>query len=407
MSRHHFRYLILTIFFISELFWSRKAAAQDQIDPRPLIGILLPLSGDHAQLGRRAQAMINLAWLEHQSVRLLFYDTQETTPEDAFERAIEDDSIALFGPIGDIESEAIAIQAENEQIPLFTLSGSPLIERDREWVFRLRTTPFEQANALGAVTESLSNAETIAIFAPDDRYGDLAVLGFVLGVQNTTSRVVRIVRYESEEPDVSDGIQELIGRRVHRLELPSDPWNSPPRSSIRRRRGDRSRPDSIFIPDYASQIANILPFLEFQGWIDQAIHDDIQLLGLSGWAGYELTFVGGLAAGAIITQVFHHTDANAHIEQFVQVLGDIPLQWDAQVFDAAGFVFSTIAELPRNERSPTDLIRIMDRLPAYNGLCGQMWLDAQGAVLRDIRLWEVDGAGFFFPVTTIHPQHAF
>ena len=401
---------LVVAFFVAALA-SAQSGAQDvspPADARPMVAVAVPLTGDYAGLGERALRVVEMSGALFPSVRWQAYDTAgEGGAVAALAAAIEDGAIAMLGPMGYQESQALVETELVNELPIFLLTSAGSLEEAGDNVFRLRTTAGDQAEALGGAIASNYDWETFAVFAPDDDYGLDAIEGFVRGVAHGGGTVVRVVEYEAGEPDVTDAALALVGRRTLRLDVPSNPWRSPPETRLSRERGERSEPDVVFVPDYAPQVASVLPFLQFHGWLEEDLDDSVQLLGTAGWAGYELQFVGDLAVGALISQVFNADDPRSTVEAFTIAYEDrymeLPLDFDAQIYDAAGFVMSTVAALPRGTQSARGVLTMLYELDAYEGVCGEMWLDANGGVVREIGLWEVDSAGYTYPIGTIQP----
>lgn len=377
--------------------------AQPSPPDRPMVAFLAPLSGEHQALGERAWQALVLA-SEGAGPQFERFDTAADSPESAYAAAVAAGAVAVIGPIGEEESRAVAAVAD--AIPVFLLTGVDGVERADERVMRLRTSPADQAEALaGAVLADADGPRSFAVLAPLDPYGDEAAASFVRSVAAFGGTVSRVARYEAGEPDVADAAAVLVGERSVRLDVPSDPWRTPPRTRESTRGGDRSVPDAVFIPDYARQVSAILPHLAFHGWLRETGSGSVGLLGLSGWAGEGLSPAGDLAAMARLVQVFDPEDVSFAADGFALEwevrFGDRATAFEAQVFDAARFVLQVVSESPSlSAASLADTA--LHRVP-FGGVCGAMWLDADGGIVRELGLWEVDGGGFLYPLGTIRP----
>ncbi len=386
--------------------WLVPADASSQSASTPAVALLAPLSGDHAEFGRRAARAVMMATRDSPTARVLVFDTVEAGPEAALAAALAESVVAVIGPVGELESRAVIAARGSEDTPLFTLCSVHGIEHEGPGVFRLRTSAADQAQALAGAVLAEYEARTFAVLAPDDAYGSEATFSFVRAVTAYGGTIDRVVRYETGEPDVSDPVGVLTGGQSFRLDVPDDPWRDEPESRVRSDQGDRSHPDALFIPEYADQVAAILPHLQFRGWVAAVGGPDVQLLGSSGWRGPLVEAVGDLAAGAQVVQVYHPDDQRPHAEAFAleyQVrYGEEPTEFDAQVFDAAAFVLRAVDAAGPNPPPDAVTQAAFDAAP-HEGACGRMWVSDDGGVVRDLGLWEVDGGGFFYPIGVIEP----
>ena len=376
-------------------------AVAQTLDARPMVAFLGPISGDFEPIGRRAWSAVSMAATQLGVARVEMFDTAED-PTEAYTSAVEAGAVAIIGPIGEGESRAVADISTPDGPPVFLLSSVQGLESSGDHVFRLRTSPADQAEALVGYHLATEELTSFAILAPDDSYGEEAVMAILRAAPAFGGVVHRVVRYEADEPDVADPVAELVGDRVERLSVPSNPWRTPPTTSIGTTGGDRSRPDAVFIPDFADQVASVLPHLAFHEWLGpEAGTDRVRLLGLSGWASVALEAAGDLAATARVTQIFNTEDFRGLAEgftlEFEVRFDDTPTEFDAQVFDAATLVM----ELVHADRE--GVVEAAHALDAFAGVCGDAWFDDHGALVREIGLWEVDGIGRLYPIDVIQP----
>jgi len=373
---------------------------------RSLVALLVPLSGEYAHLGTRTVRTVMMAAEPYDQLHVEVYDSA-SGPVEAFQRARDDGAIALLGPIGLSEAREVAALAADADVPVFLLSGVHGIELAGETVFRLRTSPHDQARAIAGVSVISEHANTFTIVAPDDSYGTEATLAFVSQASAAGGVVHRVITYDSERPDFGAAAEEAVGRRTRRLSVPGDPWRTPPRSRVVLERGDQRQSAAIFVPDYDEYVADLLPFLQFQELITDRLDTSAKLLGLAGWTGIGIELVGDLAVGAWVTQVYSVEDPSDVSESFTHEyeirFRESPTELDAQVYDAATFVMSALTRWGEGPYDEVDVLDAIDAVDSFAGVCGTMWMDADGGVVRDIGLWEVDASGELFPIGVIHP----
>lgn len=376
-------------------------------ESRPLVAFLGPVSGPNAEIGQRAWRSVAMATADYPGVAVERFDTAED-PAAAAAEAIAAGAVALLGPIGELESRAVIATLPTGSPPLFLLAGVDGLEDPSRGVYRLRTSPADQAAALVAFVEDQWASEappTFAVLAPEDGYGREAALTFVDEAGGGGGTTLRAAFYEVDEPDVGAAVEVLAGTQSVRLAPPADPWRTPPRTRLSDG-GDRERPDFVFVPDFGPQIAAILPHLRFARWLTDSADTSVSLLGLSGWASEALESVGDLAAGARFTQVFDMDDlrgiAEGYALEYRVRFDEDPTDFDAQTRDAAAFVLEAVVAAVGDPSADAVENAAIGRGP-FGGVCGDMWISASGGVTRDIGIWEVDGAGRRYPVTVLHP----
>jgi DnaJ-class molecular chaperone/ABC-type branched-subunit amino acid transport system substrate-binding protein len=396
--------LLSALAVLGAAFGSAAAAAQSE--PTPHIAFLAPLSGEMEAIGQRAHRVVVMAaavWPGPFEVHP--YDTARD-PAQAARDAVAAGAVAVLGPIGELESRAVAATIGPEGIPVYLLSSVHGIENTHGRTFRLVTSVADQATHLASIEVTSHPGGTWAVVAPDDAFGEEAAAAFVRAVVGQGGTVTDLVRYP---PDALDGTvvsEALIGRRRAEV-VAGDGWRSPPAVRWVPTTVSMPRPNAIFIADYADNVADLLPFLEFVGLVGNSERPDVRLLGPSTWLGQALQLAGDVAAGAQVTAVWHPRDRRGPAEAFTLEYEDrwgiTPTAFEAEVFDAAGFVLSALQNAPDVAVTPAQFIELVDSAPIYGGVCGEMMLSEQGGVIRELGLWEVDGGGSIFPLGVIRP----
>lgn len=384
-------------------------AGAQMTPPAPDIAVLLPLSGEYRTLGQRALRSVAMAAEYHDDVVWRTYDSGPD-PEAAYRAAVAEGAALVLGPLGESETRALADDAAELGVPVLTICSVDGVEDAVRGIYRLRSSLADQAEVLGAWVGSRRDeggrVAQVAVAAPEADWGAEAVLGFVRGVQRGGGVVTHVVRYPVERPDYNELAAELAGERVARLDVPGDPWRAAPRSSRRRQSGDTRRFDALLIADYDRTVADILPFLAFAGLIASDRSDGAELVGLSSWIGEGLELVGDYAAGAHVVASWHVGDPRPEAESFAldyaNRYADDPVEFDAQVFDAAGFAFSLVlAADPGPGQAVASAAIVAHR---HAGATGEVQLDANGGAVRGFTVWEVNGDGRLFPVYELGPD---
>jgi ABC-type branched-subunit amino acid transport system substrate-binding protein len=168
--------------------------AETQLAPRrALLGCLLPLSGEFAEIGRRVRQGMELA-AQGAPVELIFKDC----PSDlnAAVQAVKalaqyPNLLAVLGPLASADAEAAAQSAQKSGIPLIALSQKTGLTQTGDLIFQVFLTARPQVQRLLGYTSNLGMSR-YAIFAPNSPYGhtfsrlfqeELAMRGGVLAAQ--------------------------------------------------------------------------------------------------------------------------------------------------------------------------------------------------------------------------------
>jgi ABC-type branched-subunit amino acid transport system substrate-binding protein len=154
---------------------SREAQAATGLltSSRPVIGCLLPLSGNFAPYGTRMKQGMELA-AQGSRLELQFQDC----PNDPYQatRTVQKLSqdpgvLALLGPLTSGDAQAAAQAAQDSGIPLIALSQKQNLTEARPLVFQVFLTPRLQVRALLRYTLGERGLKRYAIFSPDSAYG--------------------------------------------------------------------------------------------------------------------------------------------------------------------------------------------------------------------------------------------
>jgi ABC-type branched-subunit amino acid transport system substrate-binding protein len=396
------------------------------------LGVVLPLSGRYAPFGQAALRGIMLAAgifdraevsVEGQAsgaktravddlpvalvegeatprVRLVVRDS-EGSPELAAaavrELADTDDVIAIIGPIFSSECEAAAREAESAEVPLLTLSNRIEISSERDYVFRMRTTPEDEVGFLVEYAVNELGAEQFAVLYPRSRYGRGMRTCYWQAVEDRGGRMVAAAGYEPDATDMSDAIREMIGyslltsnekvalrerdqalRRGRRLE-PEDAALL--RKVLYDLVGPEGEPlppivdfDALFIPDGYDKVQLIAPQL--------ALHevDGIRLLGSSEWNDPALLKVGARhMRGAVVSTTFDRESKHEIVHDFVAAFQET-FDGDPDAFSSGAYDAAAIAltQLAGGSDSRDDVRDGILRVHGYPGVSGVTSIQADG-----------------------------
>ncbi|MBW2384449.1 MAG: penicillin-binding protein activator [Deltaproteobacteria bacterium] len=394
------------------------------------LGVVLPLSGRYASFGQEALRGILLAagtfdrvGVEREPktaqtraigelplvadeqepasrVRLIVRDTQgnpELAAAAIRELADIDDVIAIIGPIFSVECEAAAREAEREKVPLLTLSNRVGISSERDFVFRMRTTPEDEVGFLVEYAVNELGAEQFAVLYPQSRYGRGMRTRYWQAVEERGGQIVAAAGYEPDATDMSDAIRAMIG---YSLLTPNERVALQERDQAMRR-GRRLKPedaavlrralypmlgpegqplppiidfDALFVPDGYDKVQLIAPQL--------ALHevDGVHLLGSSEWNDPELLKVGARhMRGAVISTTFDRESEYEIVRDFVLAYQETfdrdPDAFSSGAFDAVSIALTQLAGGSRKREQVRDGIL---RVHGYPGVSGVTSIQSDG-----------------------------
>jgi branched-chain amino acid transport system substrate-binding protein len=337
-----------------------------------VLGCILPLQGKAQAFGRRALQGIQLAIGAFQPqnassrVRLIIWDSQgdpARAREGVRVLASKRHVIAIIGPLLSHTTEAAAQEAEEQRVPLITLSPLQGIAYTGSYVFQNSLTYPAQAKALVAYAIKELNIRTFAILYPRSSYG-LTFKGlFQQEVEQRGGKIVVSASYADDQTDFGEVIKGMV-----RYEKPQDPKEEPqPIINFQ----------AIFIPDDFKRINLVVPQL--------AYYDikEVQLLGTNGWNSPDLLRDSGkFVNGAVFVDGFFKDSSLAAVRSFVMdfedTFGASPSLLEALSFDTTSLILRTMSS--RGSFTSEALLS----LRGYNSVTGFTGFTAAGEGMRTL-----------------------
>lgn len=369
----------------AELLNARMAHAEG---PRPLrIGVLLPLTGRARGVGARALGGVLLAQgglgtaAASQSTIVL-----EDTRSSADGAAAGVDAlhargvVAIVGPLDDREAAAAATRAQALGVPLLTLTLDTQVVSTGNMVFRNFVDSRAEVVELVSRARRLG-ARRIGVAHPKGPLGNDLAEATARAAEKEGIEVVTSISYDPGANNFANVAAKLRRKRV----------------------------DAIFIPDVASRVSQILPFLAAeQLWCKPpgtTFPDDderraIVCLGNVLWHDASLLRDGGTYAdGAQIVAAWSPLSDTAANRQFVAAHRGT-LGSEADVFSA--FAYDSVRlirhlALAERRRSASEAREGLGGLASFPGLTGPMRADASGEIHQE-RVWVTVSKGQFAPL---------
>lgn len=340
--------------------------AQPQLAPQPApvapggkIGLMLPLSGQHANLGRALlqAAEMGLFDVGDDSFTLLVEDTAGTGgPEAAARKLLAGDAKILLGPLFGNDVKRVAPIAQNAHVPVIAFTNDSSLAQNGVYVFGV--TPEAQVQRVIGYAGS-QGLKRYAILAPSSAYGRLVLTSFQNAVTRSGGQVAQIDFYDPSSIDFTPIVQRLAEEKK------------------------TVGFDALMIPEGGAKLRQIAPLLPaFEVGPQQ-----LRLLGTALWADGLAAREAGLSGGwYAATAPDRWRDFAGH---YRDVYGATPDQRAALVYDAVTLAVALGKGPNGADYSPAALTNSN----GFSGVAGLFRLMPAGTVERGLAVMEVSPAG--------------
>ena len=399
---------------------------QSALFNRYTIGCLLPLSGPYQSVGYRALKGIELA-LDRFSAQTggpqmhIIVKDSGGSPDQTrrvMQELINERVAAIIGPI--VTAEVAAVEAQENKIPIITLTQKDNITSIGNYVFRNFITPEMQVNAIADFTTASLGLNRFAILYPDETYGITFMNLFWDRLIENGGKVVGLESYNPEHTDFADSIKKLVGlyykipedlKEVAELSAEEEgdspqeaqadsdqPFDQDSADENQEKKNKKEEEpeaivdfDAIFIPDSPKAAGLIIPQLAF--------YDvrDVYLLGTNLWHSNTLIKMAPqYVQGAIMPDGFFAGSAAPAVQDFVKTFEDTyeekPGFIEAIVYDSAMMLFSVLIQPDLRFKSElkNELLSLVD----FSGITGPTYFDENGEAQKQLYLLQVKGRRF-------------
>jgi ABC-type branched-subunit amino acid transport system substrate-binding protein len=396
-----------------------KQIKESAVFNRYTIGCLLPLSGPYQAVGYRALKGIELALdrFSNQSdgpqMNIIIKDSGGSPEQTriAMQELIDEQVAAIVGPI--VTAELAAYEAQENRIPIITLTQKDHITSIGDYVFRNFITPEMQVKAIADYTTTALGLNRFAILYPDETYGITFMNLFWDRLIEKGGKVVGLESYNPEHTDFADPIRKLVGlyykipealKEAAELSSGEDNNQGDPDRRLDMNNGGKNRArnkkeepeafvdfDAIFIPDSPKTAGLIIPQLAFYDV------KDVYLIGTNLWHSEALIKMATkYVQGAIMPDGFFAESASPVVQNFVKVFEDTyeerPGFIEAVVYDSAMMLFGVLIQ--PDLRFKSDLKDGLLNLADFSGVTGPTYFDENGEAQKQLYLLEIKGRKF-------------
>jgi ABC-type branched-subunit amino acid transport system substrate-binding protein len=443
-----------------------QLAARMVVDNK-VVGVILPLSGDYAAYGKRALTAVKIGFgvavkadapppepqldpatgepvqpppdapapdkkkknLEETfttpaGLKVIVRDSAgDATKVTSIVRDLvqKEHAIAILGDILLDTSLPAALAAEDEGVPLLSLSRRDGVAEAGPWSFRLALTAKKQAKALVELAVDGIGMKRFAIMYPKHAFGVELMNELWDELEKRQAEVTAVESYAHDQTTFTAEAKSLVGRGMAGSAEVAECRQDAAKidNDYRRRKAmegcnDLAKPivdfEALFIPDSYKTVSYVIPALVAE---DVLVTKDrrtveayrkttqntsvrpVQLLGVSMWNDAELgKRLGRQIDGAIFVDGFDAQDGTPRVQKFVQSFASVhasrPQLVEAQAHDGAALLGALLSgDAPAKTRQA--LRDALANVKDFPGVTGLIKFDDQGDSATQLRFFQVDG----------------
>jgi len=379
------------------------------------VGVAVPLTGKFKAWGEAILQGVALAIPEGGPVRVVAKDTRGE-PDGAAEAVAQlaaEGAVAIVGGVTNAEAQRAAAAAQQEGVPLLSLSKVEGVTEGRPYVFRLMLTARAQAQALAELAVERRGLKQAVILYPEIPYGTELKGAFGAEVEARGGAVVRAVGYEGDRTNFAPMVKELVGRsqvekRADWREISKaiqkeiqDPYRrSRALEKARKELSPIVEFDVIFVPDFARSVTLLAPALAAEDVVTACDPEDLAkiqkvspwvvkpvlLLGGNGWDDPAIVEKAGryVECAVFVDGFFpasERPDTKRFVEAFQTIHARAPSILEASAHDAAAMIAAAMARGASGRKELRDALASQKPFP---GATGEVVFDARGEPVRNL-----------------------
>jgi len=346
---------------------SQPAPTQPQYETVPIapleagtrIGLLLPLSGQQAALGRTLLQAAEMGLFEvgDDSFTLLVEDTATAAGADsAARKLLAQGARILLGPVFATDARKIAPIAQGAHVPVLAFTNDQ--SAAQPGVYIMGVTPQDQVERVVQYAAN-QGIQRFAILAPTSAYGNIVTASFREAIQKSHAVLAEMSLYDPNSPDYTKVVEQLS------IAYQNSPF------------------DALMLPEGGAKLRQLAPLLP----AFQLGPQTVQILGTGLWANDP-----ALAQETGLTGGWYATTAPDKWRQFAEryqgIYGAVPDQRAGLVYDAITLIVA-LGKSPMPDYSEAALTNVS----GFTGVTGVFRLNADGTVERQLAVIEVVPGG--------------
>lgn len=364
----------------------KQLDARSSVNTRT-IGVILPLSGKYADIGKSVLNSIQLGlgiYDRKSEIRLAIIDSEGKylDARRAVEKlVVEDQVVAIIGSLQSKTATSISSKAQALGVPTIVLSQKSGITQIGDFIFRNALTSEMQVQYIVQTAMEKMGFTKFAILYPEDAYGAEYANLFWDAVIAAGGQIKAAQSYDPKETDFRGPIEKLVGTyykddRAQEYKLKYDEWkkktpNINARTEIPR---DFLPPvvdfQALFVPDNTRALGQIAAMLTFQDI------KDITLLGTNIWnTPGVIERAGSFSKSIMFVDSFLNQDqrftGSDFFKRYSQSFGRPPSLFDLQAYDTALIIKDAVSGVSSRSELQSRLANLRSVKGALNTLDSQ------------------------------------
>jgi branched-chain amino acid transport system substrate-binding protein len=328
------------------------------------IGLLLPLSGQQAGLGRALLQAAEMGLFEvgDDKFTLLVEDTATAAGADtAVRKLLAQGARILLGPVFSADTRKIAPIATGAHIPVLAFTNDR--SAAQPGVYVMGVTPQDEVQRVIQYAAS-QGMQRFAILAPNSTYGNIVEQAFRNSVQGSNGIFAEQARYDPSSPDYTGVVEQLA------TAYQNNPF------------------DALMLPEGGAKLRQLAPLLP----AFQIGPQTVPILGTGLWANDPTLAQETGLAGAL----YAATDPDkwkTFAGRYQGVYGQAPDQRAGLVYDAITLIVALGKAAP-GYSAPDYSETALTNVSGFNGVTGVFRLNINGTVERRLAILEVVPGGY-------------
>lgn len=347
---------------------SQPAPTQPQYETLPgapvetgtKIGLLLPLSGQQAALGRSLLQAAEMGLFEvgDDKFTLLVEDTATAAgPDTAARKLLAQGAQILLGPVFSTDTRKVAPIATAAHIPVLAFTNDR--SAAQPGVYVMGVTPQDEVQRVIQYAAS-QGMQRFAILAPTSPYGNIVTQSFRNSVQGANGILAEMELYDPNTPDYTQVVERLA------TAYQNNPF------------------DALMLPEGGARLRQLAPLLP----AFQIGPQTVPILGTGLWTNDPTLAQETGLAGALYAAP-DPDKWRPFAERYAGVYGQAPDQRAGLVYDAITLIVA-LGKAPVPDYSETALTNVS----GFNGVTGVFRLNVDGTVERRLAILEVAPGGY-------------
>jgi branched-chain amino acid transport system substrate-binding protein len=349
----------------------QPAPAQPQYETLPAapvetgarIGLLLPLSGQQAALGRSLLQAAEMGLFEvgDDNFTLLVEDTATAAGADsAARKLLAGGAQILLGPVFSTDTRKIAPIATGAHIPVLAFTNDR--SAAQPGVYVMGVTPQDEVQRVIQYAAS-QGMQRFALLAPTSPYGNIVTQSFRNSVQGAHGILAEMELYDPNSPDYTQVVERLA------TAYQNNPF------------------DALMLPEGGAKLRQLAPLLP----AFQIGAQTVPILGTGLWANDPALAQETGLAGAW----YAATDPGKwrpFAERYAGVYGQLPDPRAGLVYDAITLIVA-LGKAASGYSAPDFSETALTNVSGFNGVTGVFRLNVDGTVERQLAILEVVPGG--------------